>query len=482
MKKIICIALVLCFLCGCEEKKTEVVPKPSFSITKDKTGVEVVDFMSYQVPRELGEPEFLYTQVAEMNITEAYEKINTLIDTTSFVYANYDVYSSSDRLIHKICDMIGDYYDDVGLISVYFGDDYLNFMYIYQNNKYYLIDYYDLIFKNSNHRWFGKFADYNCVSSSRDDIVDIFKDYYDNVTNVVFTSLAFRYIVDDNGNEYKVLKRLGEDIFVYEDYQVPYNLGLPVLTSDEINELVKSTNKEDVADRITTLADAIAYLKYSKFAQDFRNINYMCDQYNVNDMGNIYTNDTVYTASGLESLYINRGQCSSMSTLLCYLLQNDYPEIGYVKLAYTNNDGHAMIYIKGNDNRYYLINPASYVIPYDESKDTLLYANTDTTWLSSYTEEKGCCDTLEELMNELTNSNAPGARGVKINTLYTFSYNGIFCMKGNDLNSSGITIIFPIGSNPVCWTNNANVLEGEVDCNTSQTSIIGIKDLDIYKK
>lgn len=269
-----------------------------------------------------------------------------------------------------------------------------------------------------------------------------------------------------NGEMLTIRERLGEKVVDYCGTQIPVGLGLPKMTEVEIDRLIAGGDYASVAETISTLADAVCYVKRAGFVfpqggmQRYGEIQYP-------DIGNLnYDSDSFcYTASGLESLYLVEGQCSSTSTLFHYLLQDDYPEIGYLHLRYTDKDGHAMIYIKGDDGRYYLINPVQYVVGNQPARD----------WVDFYTSEKGSADTLEELMTSLAQSTNPGKGGVRTEHLYSFVYDGVYCIGiETEFDDPNLYMSFPEGADVICWRGNPNFIFRTPQHSTSQEYIIGL--------
>ena len=269
-----------------------------------------------------------------------------------------------------------------------------------------------------------------------------------------------------NGELLTISERLGEEVVDYCGTQIPVGLGLPKMTEAEIDRLIAGGDYTSVAETITTLADAVCYVKRAGFVFPQEEV-HQYGELHYPDIGNLhYNNDPLgYTASGLESLYLVEGQCSSMSTLFHYLLQDNYPEIGYLHLRYTDKDGHAMIYIKGNDGRYYLVNPVQYAVGNQPARD----------WVDFYTSEKGCADTLEGLMTSLAQSSNPGKWGVRTEHLYSFVYDGVYCNGiETEFDDPNLYMSFPEGADVICWCGNPDFIFHTPQHPTSQEYIIGL--------
>ena len=269
-----------------------------------------------------------------------------------------------------------------------------------------------------------------------------------------------------NGEMLTIRERLGEEVFDYCGTQIPVGLGLPKMTEAEIDQMIAGGDYASVAETITTLADAVCYVKRAGFVFPQGGM-HRYGEIQYPDTGNLhYDSDPFfYTVSGLESLYLVEGQCSSTSTLFHYLLRDNYPEIGYLHLRYTDKDGHAMIYIKGNDGRYYLVNPVQYAVGNQPARD----------WVDFYTSEKGCADTLEGLMTSLAQSSNPGKWGVRTEHLYSFVYDGVYCIGiETEFDDPNLYMSFPEGADVICWRGNPDFIFRTPQHSTSQEHIIGL--------
>ena len=263
------------------------------------------------------------------------------------------------------------------------------------------------------------------------------------------------------GEETTTYKYNNTEVYDYCGVQIPLGLGLPKISLDEINELINSDHTT-VAEKITTFADAIAYVVNAGFDwQD--NAGWKFGEIAMADVGNVnYRNDPfMYSTSGLELLNLELGQCSSMSTLFNYLLYGDYPEVGYVKTT-----EHAMLYVVDEDGIYYLLNPANYAMRNGHLLCTKLYEMSCEGMLVS-------SEDPQELFEDFV-------RYFRANILYTYSYDGVWCITienpdVNSFNDPNITYIFPKDAKVICYEGNPNFEFAVPQHSTSQTNIIGFK-------
>lgn len=275
-----------------------------------------------------------------------------------------------------------------------------------------------------------------------------------------------------NGQNFATHTRLGEIVYDYCNIEIPLGLGLPELTFEEIDQLIESEDYSAIKEEVKTLADAVCYVRRAGFKRDtsctmhrFQNLEYL-DYGNLNYVSGPRGN---YSAPAVEIMRLRTGQCTAMSTLFNYLLWGDYPEVGYLHIKYADNDGHAMIYLQGHDDKYYLVNPSQY------TEGTHL-------WVEFYFTEKACTDTLAELMQSLINSENPGKPRAKVRSLYTQSWDGVWCViqdDGGPPENRNNPWIFPTGSNATYWAGlNPNFQYRDTPHPTSQEYVIGLPPYD----
>ncbi|MBQ6479056.1 MAG: InlB B-repeat-containing protein [Erysipelotrichaceae bacterium] len=299
-------------------------------------------------------------------------------------------------------------------------------------------------------------------------------------------TIVFRVAKDSNQNELwdiyspdgkklPIKNRFGEKVYTYCNTQIPAGLGTPTLSNAQIDELIAMVDSQrglspeevdisvldEVAARITTLADAACYLQRAKFS--FTNKGLANADIFGPDVGNIGFSDDefLYTIPGAESLLVNEGQCSSSTSLMEYLLQGDYDELGYIKIS-QNNNGHAMIYILSGD-KYYLVDPTEYVY------------RGGGLWLRFLNADKASSQSLEELVQIVHNANYPTPREPNIKTV-AYVYDGVFCMCGEDgwINDPGVNIKFPVGAQVKAFIGFDHPVFAQPQHSTSQSMILGV--------
>lgn len=207
----------------------------------------------------------------------------------------------------------------------------------------------------------------------------------------------------------------GIETFLFADTTIPVGLGLPKLTDGEIDALIAKADYAATAQAITTLADAVNYIRRARIVFD--------DIVPVSNYGSF-----CYIKSAWQVLKDNSGQCWTMSELLHYLLKEDYEEVGYIH-ARTPGDGHLMAYIYHN-GKYYLVNGVGYCAETWES-----------TWFGSYPPELIlCAEDFQTIADSLTQYMRLGDQEL-VNFVHLIKSPGdlAFGMVGN-------TEIYPIGT------------------------------------
>lgn len=413
----------------------------------------------------------------EKDISVLREAISSLDDFELYLremnFPKGGEYSSAEQLLehgrssqpYAYCQLLTtvleDDYPEVGIIDVFKeGVNHLSYAYIKEGDIYYALD-----------PFFALNMRINIQSTDLDELATKCLEKsqgYGALDQYEITRVRgpLGKVEAPNGEMLTIRERLGEEVVEYCGTQIPVGLGLPKMTEAEIDQMIAGGDYASVAETITTLADAVCYVERAGFVFPQGGI-HRYGEIQYPDIGNLnYDSDSFcYTASGLESLYLVEGQCSSTSTLFHYLLQDDYPEIGYLHLRYTDKDGHAMIYIKGDDGRYYLINPVQYVVGNQPARD----------WVDFYTSEKGSADTLEELMTSLAQSTNPGKGGVRTEHLYSFVYDGVYCIGiETEFDDPNLYMSFPEGADVICWRGNPNFIFRTPQHSTSQEYIIGL--------
>lgn len=460
MKKLIILLLtVLLITCtGCSSKE------PEYEHSQ-RHGVDVYLDGSIEIPTALGYPTLTEEEVKEINEIDAFEKINNYSDALKYM-TRYTFFQNSAELVNKICFLIANNYEEVGKIIVSVGNEYhtneYGMMYIKAEDKYYPLDYFA---QNTGvNGWLSNFSSEELAFDNLDDVLSAIESCFpykwdDEVKKIEATPT----LVKEIAGKYRLLStRAHTTVYDYSATQIPLGLGEPKLSDDEIYELLKTENKEEIAEKIKTFPDLIQYITsseiylYNDGGKRHDNIAYA-------DYGNVCYDDApceFYTLSGLELLSAKKVQCTAASTLFKYLLDGDYPEIGYIKLP-----GHAMIYIKGYDDKYYLVNPASYFLFKGETRSI------DYFYLNGYVtdEDYASFDSVDELMDQLERTYQSDAQAKEF---IAFVYDGVFACKFN--NNLSKIVMMPIDADIKWSSDNSDFTLGEFTHSTSQTNIIGL--------
>lgn len=130
---------------------------------------------------------------------------------------------------------------------------------------------------------------------------------------------------------------------IIDYYYLPFELGHPQYSVDEIQKMIHDDlTLDEAAARISTVADAIQYLHQKGFGSASGDLHFQHSgiEWSVNR-----SPQTVFDE--------NQGNCGGGSSLLNYLLRNDFDEQGYVAEA-GNQGGHIYNYFK-QDGVYYFL-------------------------------------------------------------------------------------------------------------------------------
>lgn len=411
---------------------------------------EVYEYNGLIIPCVLGYPELKNEDFIKDDFIPA-KDIKNLIDCYNYLIFSNDIGGINDpQVIFRYFNTyISDNYDDVGKIRVCTDkNSNLNFdlMYIKQSDKYYLIDLFGLInnsrtlFLNNNldEIGFDNLEDINTF------IINNFR-YKDDaeIAKIVLTSSTHSLLVElDNGSYTNATLSHGAYVYDWAGVQIPLGLGTPQYTDEQIDEIIAKKDYRNIKNIINTYPDLINYMIRSNFQFSGKEDLYFGNTHFI-DVGNIFYNggSEKYTLSGLQLLMINKGQCTSLSTMFNYVLKDNYPEIGYMDIEYNDGDGHAMVYILGNDNKYYLVNPVQYVVGYNRK-------SAGYEWCEFYNyNENGVSDTLSGLMKTFMNSNNPAKSNVRVAWLYTIVSDDVFVVDGHDGYLSTID-----GSKTTAWS------------------------------
>ena len=386
---------------------------------------------------------------------EINEAIKTYADALMFMksYAKYS--GNNEGYLKDMLQLIDGDYDETDCVNVVTDSKTINLLAIRTNDRYYLLDPYSQYMGKSE--WL---AGYKLNKASFDDGDSLIK-ALDTALPDENVSGAFFSPKDADGNIMATKSKFGITLFEYCGHDFPFDYGLPELSGKDIAALVEKANNGDyetVKDTIRTIPDLARFLKeygYSGPARGYGGPNGERDvietaEYVAADVGNIVYKDDpdfykdcpfYYTVSAIESLMLKQGQCTTVSGLFNYMLQNDYDEYGYVDLRFFDSqdkhrgyDGHVFAYIKTN-GLYYLVNPMDYG---DDTPGFMMH----------YDGKKACSDSLEELMDCVFDSTYP--RGLKTATVVAFVFDGIYARKyvfsGDRYDASKNKMIMPTGA------------------------------------
>ena len=393
-------------------------------MSSNRLGEDMYFYEGHEIPLVCGLPELTKEDLVALdkndNLDEVAEKINTYADLLAYKkMKNGEAPFDTDqpyRINEKAMLLLGFDYDEVGRVNIdQEENNHYSTFYIKVKDKYYVFD----IFLDNATNVVGIF-------NSKEDIEN---HYFENqiafqeTEKVSFDDFKFCGIVDaPNGMTFKKTERFGEEVIIYCGYQIPIAYGLPKLTYNEIDALIKEAengNYEAVKEGISTITDFACFLNRYGFSPTERNTLVNTNAYTGSNVGNIVYRDDpfCYTISGTESLMVKIGQCTSMSALFQYILAEDYDELGYVDVILESDDptmngldGHVFIYVKTN-GRYYIANPMDYGEGVFE-------------WMMNYDGEKASADTLEELMDYVYDSTYP--LGTKMVSTIAFVYDGSY--------------------------------------------------------
>jgi hypothetical protein len=137
----------------------------------------------------------------------------------------------------------------------------------------------------------------------------------------------------------------GTKMIPVSEFVIPEGLGHPVLSDEEIEALVQETDYEKIAEKITTLGDALHFydklrLVQSKYPKSFGH------------------SGLEYFSSAWQALKDKTADATTTCSLTHYLLNGDYDDVGYV-LTHATTVGSSMMYIY-EDGLYYLLYASVY--------------------------------------------------------------------------------------------------------------------------
>lgn len=351
-------------------------------------------------PEELGAP-VLGEAVAELEVSEAAEQITTVGDAIIYL-AEQPLFDQPRDVCEQFTHLISEDYDEAGLIHFEWPDNYYCIAYVLQDDVYYALDLFRLINSKSEG-----------VSACDAELDILCKAMAEDLSNgdgqEVPTFHATAIEAKASSQQH------GAPTYSYAGTTIPEGLGQPTLSDGEIDDLIAKADYAATAQAITTLADAVNYVRRAGIVFD--------DIVPVSNYGSF-----CYIKSAWQVLKDNSGQCWTMSELLHYLLKEDYEEVGYIH-ARTPGDGHLMAYIYHN-GKYYLVNGVGYCADTWES-----------TWFGSYPPELTlCAEDFQTIADSLTQYMRLGDQEL-VNFVHLIKSPGdlAFGMVGN-------TEIYPVGT------------------------------------
>lgn len=494
MKKILLVLVIFLVITGCSNTSTFndnniTEERQVLDLDYSYSTVNGIDVFSYtddkyktkmEFPKALGFPKYTIEELKQLDKESAIAQLDNFADIYMYIHYVKNVMKNNIEGINIFYEYLKDKYDEVKYLNITDGITNYRILCVLTEGNYYPLDISQYL--HSPAKYLNNYAEDNYLCSDLSQLEEKLKvgNPWMNGENVIVTCLEGdnipkplsskhdkdkswqdKKITLINGEETTVYKYNNTEVYDYCDVQIPLGLGLPKLTLDEINELINSDHTT-VAEKITTFADAIAYVVNAEFNyQD--NTGWRFGEISMADVGNIcYPDDPfIYSASGLELLNLRLGQCTSMSTLFNYLLYGDYPEVGYVKTT-----EHGMLYVVDNNGIYYLLNPANYIMQNGHLNCTRLYEMSCQGMLVS-------SEDPQELFEDFI-------RYFSATFLYTYSYDGVWCMTVKNPGESSFsdpneTQILPEGCKVVCYVGDMNFEYAVPKHSTSQTNIIGLK-------
>ncbi|MBO4920117.1 MAG: hypothetical protein J5365_08190 [Erysipelotrichaceae bacterium] len=454
MKKHISLLLLVFLLLGCSAGS---LPKET------RMNEEVFLYHSVEIPSALGEPLIKEKEMQDLGRKQIYEvadSISTYAD--AFTYIQYQDYSSDKtpyRLVKNMVTLLQGDYDEVRAVDIFVDADAYYVLSIKANDRYYLLDPF-AAYKGET-KWLQSYDLEEGSFADQDSLIDAINKGYP-----VTPTLVLYAPIDPDGYELKVLYKSGTYIYEYKGFDFLVDYGFPLMSQEEMDALIKEVDNGNyslAAETIRTIPDMAGFLITRDYAPSDKDSMPATSRYHKGDVGNIqyYDDSFKYTISGLETLILNEGQCSSTSTLFTYLLADDLDEVGYVQITSKDPltrfyDGHTINYFKKN-GKYYLI-CAQYYKGYS-SDDEIAYL-----WKGE--------DTIDEIMERLYDSEYPNG---KVTELYAFCFDGVFC-----LDPSRGTMVFPTGSE-VKFSKGGSIKGYDTPKHpTSQDYIIGVETTTVH--
>ena len=436
--------------------------------TLQRLNEEVYVYEGLEIPSALGKPKLKADELREKKKKDAKDMaddINTYADALIFMLNKSSKGSDKKMFINSFITLLSNDYEDVDSLILYNTDKYdrdisYYLLSIKAKGKYYLLDPFSAL--DEKHQWLEGY--------------DLEKGSFDSkeeMANAVNSSCPYDFIKsfytpkDADGNTLSLTIKNNDIFYLDRSFYFLVDYGYPELSSSDIDSLIIEANNgnySEVKKKITNVFDAFNFLKKYGFKSTGMNNIVTDSEYDGPDVGNIVYRDDrlVYTVSGVESLILKEGQCTSTSTLFKYLLDDDYEEFGYIEMwceskeSHDGFDGHAIVYLK-NNGKYYIVSPSYYLAG-------------DGAWEGNLDLWKGT-ETLEEGIQKMHDSYYP--IGKQVMTI-AFTYDGIYCIGSENGRDENCTVILPTGSDvKVCLGRKYDFVEPKHP--TSQEHIIGVK-------
>lgn len=436
MKKTIILSALLIVLCACAPTQQENNLEETTLQYEKRLNEEVFVVENRQIPLALKEPQHnieYFENRKDTDVEGMADEISTYADALLYLLGK-DYNGREEELTYVFAMLLEKDYEEIRVIRIYVQNEYHFVLAIKANNKYYLMD--PPSDYNGRNYWL---ENYSCEEGAFNNIDELISTLYEaypinGVDSVICVPK------EPDGKKMELIDNANEPVYEYKGHDYYLGYGAPLLSDEEINELVKEYQKGNydlIKDKISTIPDMVYFCESIGFKSAGWNNIVSTSNYSGPDVGNIVYNDDIfcYSLSGKEILMLNEGQCSATATLLDYLLKDDYDEVGYVAINFLNNDnggktidGHVINYIK-NEDSYYLISPSYYIAG-------------DNIWEKDY-DFKGGFSSLEEAMEKLNASDYPNG---KVVATAAFEYDGIYMASDNRSSNKITNRVFPEGA------------------------------------
>lgn len=374
MKKIIILILVLFMLCGCQTKKEEVIEEEPEIVEDDRPHW---NFSFDCMPKEL---ETCYLSKEELDALDTSlmpevlaSKITTVAEAFQFFMNNHFPYTRDNQNILKYLDGTGgdDFntarvfafllegdYEEIGLITLTNEEnDIIRFLiYVMKNNYYYPIDT-SLIYGDYEnfYGWLMTFDGKPTRTNSLDELLNSLKPN-DGRDYVVESKVLYTGLYDPYPSDWK-----------FNDTRMPVELRQCHISIVDLNELYNEEDINVVAEKITTVAEAVQYFMNKRFPTNK-------DQHDIRKFLN---------GEG--------GNEKEAAEAFAFLLDGDYEEIGTISLTNTKDRVDRSLMYVLQDGLYFPIDTS---LMYGDFADF-------NAWLGPYGGNPTKCESLEELCSSL---------------------------------------------------------------------------------